>query len=107
VAATLTGGSWTMRALPNATGNAYLLDVDCPADGSCVAVGATWSGKVLVETLSGGLWTESAAPTQDGAVEAQLTSVSCRDAAHCVGVGWYGTASRNRLPMADTLSDGA
>jgi hypothetical protein len=118
VVETLADGTWTASTVPSPTGttnpNAELNAVDCPSDGSCVAVGATYGptggqGQALVETLADGSWTASVPPAPVPAspkAEADLNAVSCPAVGSCEAVGSY--ASRKiSLGLVDTLANGS
>jgi hypothetical protein len=117
VVETLAGGTWTASGAPPPTGttnpNTELNDVVCPSEGSCVAVGATFSatggqGQALVETLSDGTWTASVPPTPGKAgvkAELGLNAVSCPTVGSCQAVGFY-AAKKVSLGLVETLADG-
>ena len=100
---TQSGGTWTVREAPlpkGASTQAYgqLDAVDCPAAGSCVAVGSYNEGASnryagLIETLSGTSWTATGAslPHDTGPNDPALTvsGIAKSAAGSCVAVGGY------------------
>jgi hypothetical protein len=87
-------------------GRATFNDVDCPAAGTCVAVGnyndSNSKRYGLIDSLANSTWTTSAAPEPstnasavgpgtdgDGNGFANLLSVSCASTTSCVAVGGY------------------
>jgi hypothetical protein len=95
---TLASGSWTAQAAPELptsgdNENVYLNAVDCPAAGSCVAIGATSTGSTVgpgvIEALAGGTWTATAAPVpDDGTTVAHLQGLACPAVGSCEIVGY-------------------
>jgi hypothetical protein len=115
---TLAGGAWRAITAPTAGLNpaaaadpgARLLDVSCPAVGSCVAVGeySSASGQDgLIETLSGGSWTASTAPDAAASQTVRLLSIACPTTTSCVAVGDYEDTSGNWHGLIETLASGA
>jgi hypothetical protein len=117
----LTRGSWSSVEAPmpsdvNADPDPYFYATDCPADGSCVAVGtyknnAGDNNEGLIETLSGGVWSASEVQAPAGAAPAAssdtwLKSVSCPEVGSCVALGYYETTGGTRVGLIDTLSNG-
>jgi len=117
VVETLAGGTWTASGVPSPAGttnpNAELNAVACPSEGSCVAVGATFSatgrqGQALVETLSDGTWTGSVPPSPGKASlksDAGLNAVSCPTVGSCQAVGSY-ASKKVSLGLVETLANG-
>jgi hypothetical protein len=106
---TLVGGTWTEIEAPSPSNvstatdadNMSLTGLDCPALGSCTAVGSyVLSGSEatapLIETLAGGTWT----PTNASAGPA-LQAVSCPAVGSCVALGLS-----SNLPVIDSLAAG-
>jgi chitodextrinase len=93
------GQEWKPMPTPNPPGLeegwmdgrvASLREVDCAADGQCVAVGYYRDAeglKPLVERLQDGVWTMISPPPPEGAVGAVLEGVSCVSTTDCVIVG--------------------
>ena len=133
---TLSSGSWSPAVAPEPATNALgtgpgysalgaglanLVDLACPATGSCVAVGHynDTNAKVygLIETLASGAWTGTAAPEPstnaagvgpgtDGDSEGHgdLSSVECTSATSCVAVGNYKDTGGFAYGLIDTLA---
>jgi len=87
----------------------------CPANGSCVAVGAyidaSGGQEALLDTLSAGVWTPMAAPlptngVADAGAGADVTSVTCVAAGSCVAVGAYSAKRGKESGLVETLSQG-
>ncbi len=121
VVATLSDGAWTATGLPlpagaDRSGDAYLEDVECPAQGTCIATGTytdqNGDGHALIETLSGGGWTAMRASLPAGAFPSQVTAeaalnrAACPAAGSCAAVGWYAERGGAYPPFVDTLSGG-
>jgi hypothetical protein len=120
---TLSGGTWA-SAIPPLPGDtnqksAYLGDVACPAQGTCVATGwyADQNGDIqgLIDTLSGGTWTPEQAPLPAGAVPGKSSSsslptalfvVKCPAVGNCVAAGDYTSQNGGHQGLIDTLSGG-
>jgi PKD repeat protein len=93
------GRDWTPMPTPNPPGleegwadqrMATLLDVECVADGKCLAIGyyRDLEGlKPLAELLEGGEWTIVSPPRPAAAVGAVLEGLSCVSIGDCVAVG--------------------
>ena len=123
-AAMLSDGTWTRSGLPlpgdalRSNDDAYLRNVECPAQGTCIATGAYTDqhgdSQALIETLSDGRWTATRAPLPAGAVPAQqsaavttyLSGLACRAVGSCVAVGAYTKRNGTLAAFADTLSGG-
>jgi hypothetical protein len=122
---TRSGSTWVPArpALPAGADQskpAFLSEVACPAQSSCVATGWYTDGsgdqQGLIETLSGGTWTATQAPLPDDARPTPLPStglpatdllvVRCAAAGDCVATGNYTNLSGGIQPLIDTLSDG-
>jgi hypothetical protein len=113
----LSSGVWVPSgvALPGdavATGtNAYaqLSAVDCPAAGSCTAVGlyspSAGGEQALIDTQVGGSWTTAAAPLPVAASGSQFLSLDCAASGSCVAAGTY-LVGGNYLGLVDSLSGG-
>jgi hypothetical protein len=119
-AATLSDGTWTISALPLPPGAgpsdaADLNAIDCPAPGTCVAIGddnESGHARPFIETLSGGNWTAAWAPLPAGAAPASatgagLSGVACPGTGSCVAVGGYTERGGNTATaLIDTLAGG-
>jgi hypothetical protein len=118
---TLSGGQWSATEAPvpsneAATGHQRNLlgPVNCPAPGSCVAVGSftPTSGNFhgFIETLESGTWTPMDAPLPANAPStdafASLGVVTCPVSGTCVAVGWYYDSSGNYHVIDETLVGG-
>lgn len=121
---TLSQGTWTPLDAPlpaNADPDMLqsdLVDLTCPAPGSCVAVGTYninpygpygLSAEGLIETLSGGTWTptEAAVPSSVSADAAtSLEDVSCPSTGSCVAIGDFGNPESPSQGFIDALSGG-
>jgi hypothetical protein len=117
-------GAWmpSRLSLPDDAGNDQemgVLDLSCPAVGSCVAVGNNFyngsSGAVaesrpLTQTLFNGTWTPAEAPLPADAVvtghNSSLDGVICAAPGSCVAVGEYTDASGNSQGLIETLASG-
>jgi hypothetical protein len=104
-AALLSGSSWTLQAVPAASGSdtSELNSVSCPVSGDCVAVGNASNGseaRGFSTEWNGSVWTEGAIPAPAGATGAFLNGVSCVSATVCTAVGSYGESGGNAL-LAD------
>lgn len=107
------GSEATLPAGANATPNAYLTSVSCPAARSCVAVGgytdSAGSQEGLILSESSGAWSPlEATPPSDGNTtpDVGLSAVSCPSAGNCVAVGFYEDTSSHRQAMVLTESSG-
>jgi hypothetical protein len=105
------GEQWTPSspALPDDSGfmvDSLLADVDCPAAGTCVAVGhydesVDGSDVPLVLALSGGTWTTPALGLPAGS-EGVLKAVHCPNISSCIAVGEEITADSDSEPLVVT-----
>ncbi|WP_300607046.1 serine/threonine-protein kinase [Trebonia sp.] len=128
VAGTLSYGTWTASGLPlppdaDRKTSAQLDDVECPAQGTCIATGyyldQNNGWQALIEMLSGGRWTAMRAPLPAGAVPAgavpgtgsvvtaALEGAACPAIGSCIAVGKYTVHGGASAPFADTLSGGS
>jgi len=108
---TWNGTEWTAEnpGLPGDSGfteETILSDVDCPAVGTCVAVGrydeSVDSADVpLVLTLASGTWSSADVAAPDGST-AELFAVDCPTVSACVAVGEETTAQSNSEPLVVT-----
>ncbi len=121
---TLSGGTWTSAkaALPGDADqgkSAFLSEIACPAQGTCVATGwytdQNGDTQALIDTLSGGTWTAQRAPLPAGAVPSKPSSsnlatalflVKCPAVGTCVATGDYIDQSGGTQALIDTLSGG-
>jgi hypothetical protein len=116
---TLSGGTWTPTPAPlpanAAVGSGSALgEVDCPADGSCVALGTTdvngtESGEE-VETLSEGSWSSAEAPLPGDAnadPDLSLEGLACAAVGSCVAIGNYLNASGGLEGFMESLTQGS
>ena len=112
------GGSWTASNAPlpaNAAANpmAELLNVACPAEGSCVIVGVYMSTALtetgVLLTQSGGAWTATEAPVPANAVlptSAFVLNVFCAAPGSCEAVGEYEGPASAEFGLLLSLSGG-
>ena len=101
---------------PSAASQISLVQVFCPSQGWCVAVGSYLESggdrQGLIATLSAGGW--SALPAPVGGLNpasasnpfALLTDVSCPVSGSCTAVGRYQDASGGTEPLVESLSGG-
>jgi hypothetical protein len=105
------GDQWTPSspALPEDSGfivDSLLADVDCPAAGTCVAVGhydenVDGNDVPLVLALAGGVWTTAAVGVPAGS-EGVLNAVDCPTVSSCIAVGEEITADSDSEPLVVT-----
>ena len=105
------GEEWTPSspAIPGDSGfltENLLFDVECPADGTCVAVGhydesVDGTSVPLVLALSAGTWTAPSVTVPAGSA-GELFAVDCPTAAACVAVGEETTSAGRIEPIAVT-----
>jgi len=109
---------WTAPAVPLPVGAspeaeqlASIDGVDCPATGTCVAVGRYTSGsgpEGLIETLQDGVWVAVQAPEPPDAGTsgggATLDGVTCVSSISCVAVGSAVDGAGSDEPLVDTLA---
>ena len=117
---TSSGGRWRAIEAPlpsNATTSAGTQDagfgfVQCPGQGSCVALGTyvdkTHHSDLFVDTLSGGKWKakEIPLPSNAGTNGPQITWLSCASSLSCAAVGSYVDSSNVGQGLLVVLSDG-
>jgi hypothetical protein len=116
---TLSGGSWTARALPLPTGanstnpKALPRSLSCPITGSCVAVGRYLDDhghfQGLTELQNGGSWSAVKAPLPEGAAsdpDVFLQSVSCPVVGRCTTVSPFTQSGGNVRGVLEQLSGG-
>jgi len=117
---TSTNGAWAQARpvvfannVQDSSPNSELLDVSCPSDGNCTAVGQFKNPAGGLEqftvTLTAGTW-DQAAPvvfpsnTQRSTPSAKLTSVSCASAGNCTAAGWF-TNTNSEWEVSTTTSN--
>lgn len=115
---TETNGVWSpaiapLPAGPSGAPNAIWSALSCGAEGSCVAIGATYQANGIgdftsfVDALSDGSWTSSLLPVPPGdTAPGPPPSLDCPSADFCVATG-YGGALGDSLGYIDTYSNGA
>ncbi len=89
-------------------------DLACPADGTCVGVGARADGADWTPTVaasSGGVWgafqpVDVSGLAQDSPPRAELKRVTCTAVGACTTVGWYRAADTNEKPFVVTQTAG-
>jgi hypothetical protein len=120
---TYSGGTWTANPAPlpgdaaaPGSDDSFLKSVDCPSDGSCVAVGAydNSSGRevAFMDTLTSGIWSTMEAPLPADAATgssagAVFKDVSCSSVGVCTAVGDYDNSTGDTVGLIDSLSSGA
>jgi len=116
----LTGsnGAWRVTTVPLPPrvttlgwGGGYV-SVDCPAPGSCVAVGSYTASNgysaALILSESAGRWTTISAPLPPGTVTggkyamSELDALACRHAGSCYAVGSYSPSGNSGQPLLET-----
>ena len=112
----VSGPTWSALGPPlpgNATSTAtsQVQAVDCPAPGSCVALGTYHSGasvEIFAASLSGGAWTVTQVPSppSDDGTDAGIDALSCPIVGWCVATGRYSNGA-GFFPFASVLSGGA
>jgi hypothetical protein len=100
------GTGWTVQATPNRVDaqDNYLSGVSCTSATSCTATGSVHhSGPVKLLTLAehwnGTSWHLAAPGAPSGALQSNLTSVSCQSGSNCMGAGWYYDSTNTELPL--------
>jgi Subtilase family len=102
------GTSWSLQEVPSPKGVVkrsyrYLLltGVSCTLSTECVAVGYYYNSAEhptpYAEAWNGVEWAEQEAPKPAGAIEAQLSGVSCTGSLTCTGVGGDGGSTLAEL----------
>jgi len=93
-AETWNGSRWTVRAVPNGKGDAYLYGVQCPSARWCVAVGTITTVPPngndyapVADRWNGSSWTQVNPPVPVGATTSDLAAVACSGTAACTAVG--------------------
>ena len=104
------GSEWKNAGppFPSEASEASLEGVACVSAKRCTAVGrastAPGESGALVEqanNVRNGEWTVVHPPNPAGAVESNLSSVSCRTARFCAAVGYYYTATNDQKTLAE------
>jgi hypothetical protein len=109
---TLANGKWSASDQVGGSRLTYLNDVDCPAPGSCVALGENDGlSDLVVATLADGAWTATGLPLPPDAGRAKYAfvstgNVSCPALGTCVGVGTYTDKNGHSQPLIESLSGG-
>jgi hypothetical protein len=109
LAENLSGGTWSIQAVPNPPGvaKALLRDISCASVSECWGVGESQESAkepvALVEHWSGGAWSIQSLTEPTGS----LKSVSCPSLTWCLAVGsgvnvekWNGTAWSRQMAVA-------
>ena len=119
----LAGGQWESAKPPlpadaDTTAPAILINIACPAAGTCVAVGWYFTGSgvrdAYVDTVANGTWKAASVPLPPDAApdksssttSTYLASVACPQAGSCVAAGQYLDNSSQTEPFIATLSGG-
>ncbi len=102
------GNSWSVETTPNPKGVArasQLFDVACASANACTAVGLDVSSSdvqvTLAEAWNGTKWSIQTTPNPSGALQSQLSSVSCTSASACTAVGYYVDSSDVAVTLAE------
>jgi hypothetical protein len=97
------GSSWSQQfpITPLEGGTNLMLDISCPSDNFCMAVGE-FGGKPFAESWNGLAWQTSAVLGPAGASGAKLAAVSCLSASSCVAVGDYFESAGNEKTLAES-----
>jgi hypothetical protein len=108
------GSAWRIVTTVRAAGTSFsgLNDVACPTSKFCLVIGdgGTSSSQYhdLAYTWTGGTtWRQIPVPPPNGSRASELAGLSCSDAAHCMAVGDYVSATgRPGLPFAARWTGG-
>ncbi|HEX7245613.1 MAG TPA: hypothetical protein VF245_08620 [Solirubrobacterales bacterium] len=101
------GSEWSTQTVPNpveATEAAQLESVSCTGASSCMAVGWYQAGKAkspFSETWNGSEWKTKSVPVPAGAVETNLSGISCTSSTSCKAIGRY-SPGENYKSLAET-----
>jgi hypothetical protein len=99
--------SWAIQPAPDpsAVQSSELEAVSCATPSSCAAIGNYYvrdaGNRTLAEQWSGTAWAIEPSPNPSDAVDAWLSSVSCRAAGACTAVGDYFSTSAVYLTLAE------
>jgi hypothetical protein len=106
---TLSGGTWVPTSVPTE----WLGPAECPAPGSCIAVGQnihSGQSSPLVETLSSGTWRNSTTPLPANTVTkgqwSFLSAIACPPLGSCVALGDYHSTNSIEDGLVETLVQG-
>jgi hypothetical protein len=107
------GTAWRIvaAAAPSATSFSSLNDVACPTSKFCLAVGdAGTSANHYHDTaytwVNRTSWRQISVPGPTGSRNSGLYGLACSDAAHCMAVGNYTSATGHYLPFAADWTSG-
>jgi hypothetical protein len=100
------GTAWSAQELPLPTGveEGFLYGVSCTSSTACAAVGEfEGSGEIvpLAEKWNGTAWSAQKPTAPTGAMESQLSGVSCASSTECAAVGEFENGSAKRVPLAE------
>jgi hypothetical protein len=112
---TLSGGTWIASGDVAGGRVSTLSGVDCPAPGTCVAVGNYFTSQdvssPVVATLSGGTWTAASLPLPGDAASSNqdtfLEDVRCPAPGTCIATGTYAAQGGDSQALLETLSGGS
>ncbi len=110
---TLSGSTWVASGDVAGARVSQLIGVDCPAQGSCVAVGDYITGvdsTPVVATLSDGTWTATGLPLPGDAARstyAFLENADCPAQGTCIATGFYNDQNGDSQALIETLSGGS
>jgi hypothetical protein len=112
---TLSGGTWIASGDVAGGRISTLSGVDCPVQGSCVAVGSYFTAQnassPVVATLSDGTWTAAGLPLPGGAASSSpvtfLEDVRCPAPGTCIATGTYAAQDGDSQALLETLSSGS
>jgi hypothetical protein len=101
------GASWVIESTPSPTGaiDSQLNSVSCPTAASCFAVGFYENSSnvdlTLAEHWNGASWVIESTPNPTGALDNDLSSVSCLTITSCFAVGFSENASKVDVTLAE------
>jgi hypothetical protein len=95
------GTTWSILTSPNPSGttDSVLSGVSCPSTTSCNGVGEYLNGSVgdtLAEHWNGTSWSVVPSANVSGAIESDLTGVSCPGTSNCFAVAFSSTSAGDR-----------
>jgi hypothetical protein len=100
------GSSWSIQNTPQPPGIwSWFMGVSCPSPTTCAAVAVHLSNQRHGETLAmgwdGTSWSVQPTPTPTGAMNSQISGVSCSSPAACTAVGQLDLAPGPPLTLAE------
>ena len=107
------GSSWRIIAAAVPAGATYagLDDVACPNSKFCLVIGvagttASRYHDTAYTWTDGTTWRQIPVPNPNGARNSELAGLACSDAAHCMAIGNYTSATGRYLPFAARWTSG-